>query len=273
MQISRPHWSYSQLAQYLRCPLQYYFERIARLPKPFLPSGLVLGRAVHEGLAEYHRRLQKHQACSGEIIRKKFRAAWRQAESEGQIQYRPGETRQELIELGTTLLDTYLQQSPPAQIVAVEQTWVVPLVTSGGEILDKPLVAVVDLVVRESEQLVVTEFKTSSRRYSQADLDSAQQATSYAHVMQDRFARLPLIRYIVLVKTKTPTIQQIEAKRTAAEVLRLGDIFQSVEWAIAAGAFYPVESPQNCSGCAFREACRAWKGPSGPNSLKPEAGG
>ena len=25
--LSRPHWSYSQLNGYLRCPLQYFFER------------------------------------------------------------------------------------------------------------------------------------------------------------------------------------------------------------------------------------------------------
>ena len=29
----RPHWSYSQLFQFLRCPLSYYFERVLRLER------------------------------------------------------------------------------------------------------------------------------------------------------------------------------------------------------------------------------------------------
>ena len=50
---SRPHWSYSQLNQYMRCPLQYYFERIVKLDRPFVPSGLLFGSAIHEALAEF----------------------------------------------------------------------------------------------------------------------------------------------------------------------------------------------------------------------------
>jgi RecB family exonuclease len=50
----RPHWSYSQISQYLRCPLQYYFQRILKLPEPWVSSNLVLGSAVHAALAEYH---------------------------------------------------------------------------------------------------------------------------------------------------------------------------------------------------------------------------
>ncbi len=51
----RPHTSYSAVAQYQRCPLQYYFQRILKLPSDTVASGLVLGGAVHEALAEYHK--------------------------------------------------------------------------------------------------------------------------------------------------------------------------------------------------------------------------
>ncbi len=260
MQIPRPHWSYSQLAQYLRCPLQYYFERIARLPRPFAPSGLVLGRAVHEALAEYHRRLQRNETNGMEAIKTTFRLAWKQAESERPIQYRPGETQQGLIELGLGLLDLYLNQPAPENIVAVEQSWLVPIITSRGEILEKPLAATIDLLIQEDERLVVTEFKTSSRRYSQTEVEIAQQATAYVQVINSRYQQLPQVRYVVLVKNNPPAIQEIKAKRTESELHRLGDIFQMVERSIAAGGFYPIESAQNCSSCAFRQPCREWKG-------------
>ena len=57
MDRSHPHWSYSAISQYLRCPLQYFFQRILGLPSRSIGLGLVLGSAVHAGLAEYHRRL------------------------------------------------------------------------------------------------------------------------------------------------------------------------------------------------------------------------
>ena len=46
MGFHRKHWSYSAINQYLRCPLQYYFERVLRLPKPTVGSGLVLGEVI-----------------------------------------------------------------------------------------------------------------------------------------------------------------------------------------------------------------------------------
>ena len=38
----RPHWSYSSLAQYLRCPLQYYFERVVHLERVTTPMPWLL---------------------------------------------------------------------------------------------------------------------------------------------------------------------------------------------------------------------------------------
>ena len=128
MQLTRAHWSYSQLAQYLRCPLQYFFERIARLPKPFAPSGLVLGRAVHEALAGYHRSVQQQQTCHVVDVQRFFLLAWESAESERPIQYRSGESQGSIVEQGLALLSCYLRQPPPEQIIAVEQCWLVHLV-------------------------------------------------------------------------------------------------------------------------------------------------
>jgi ATP-dependent helicase/DNAse subunit B len=72
----RPHWSYSQISQYLRCPLQYYFERILKLERPFAPSAMTLGSAVHEGLADYHRHLQLGQPLPENHVQQTFLSAW-----------------------------------------------------------------------------------------------------------------------------------------------------------------------------------------------------
>ena len=43
---------------------------------------------------------------------------------------------------------------------------------------------------------------------------------------------------------------------------RLGDIVQTIEKAVDAGIFYPVESAMNCSTCSYRQPCREWGRPS-----------
>lgn len=256
----RPHWSYSQLSQFMRCPLQYFFERIAKLPKPFLPSGMVLGSAVHQSLAEYHRGHQSNQPSSKDHIRQTFLAAWTEAEQERPIQYRSGDNRSQSLEQGVALLELYQDQPPPEQILAVEQSMMVPLENSRGQFLERPLVAVIDLLYREEQTLVVNEFKTSSRKYSDSEVDNGLQPSAYVHAVQQRYNERARVRYTILVKTKSPAIQNLETARTDADLTRLGDIAEAIERAIASEAFYPIESPMNCSGCPFFRPCREWIG-------------
>ncbi len=256
--ITRPHWSYSQLSQFMRCPLQYYFERIAKLPKPFLPSGLVLGTAVHQALAEYHRRLQSKKSATRDEVRTAFLEAWNDAEKEKPVQFRNGENRQKAQDQGIALLELYQEQPPPKQIVAIEQSMMVPLENSRGQFLEKPLVAVVDLLYRESQELVVNEFKTSGRRFADSEVDNGLQASAYVHAVLQRYDERARVRYTILVKSKSPTIQNLETARTDSDLTRLGDIAEAIERAIASEVFYPVETPMNCSGCPFFRPCRDW---------------
>lgn len=245
----------------MRCPLQYFFERVLKLHRPFTGSGLVLGSAVHEGLAEYHRSHQTGQPATVEKIHGVFRSAWIGKEAAGTIQFRDGESRTEVIDQGIALLETYMAEPPPQNILAVEQEMTVPLHTSDGEFLEKPLVAVIDLLNREPEGLAVTEFKTSGRRFNEFEADTTLQATCYAHAVQQRYDEPVAVKYTVLVKTKKPSVQHLETARTDADLGRLGDIVAAVERAIDARAFFPIESPMNCSGCPFRIPCREWSGP------------
>jgi putative RecB family exonuclease len=64
----RPHWSYSQLSTYLRCPLQYFFQYVLGLPRKTIPGSMALGSAVHEALATYHRTVQSGQPISSDDI-------------------------------------------------------------------------------------------------------------------------------------------------------------------------------------------------------------
>ncbi|MBX9792304.1 MAG: PD-(D/E)XK nuclease family protein [Pirellulales bacterium] len=258
--IIRPHWSYSQLAQYLRCPLQYYFERVAKLPRPFVASGMALGSAVHTSLAEYHLHVQQNQAVPDGHIQQTFVTALANQVQSAPIQFRNGETKSELIDDGVALIEMYLSEPPPRNIVGIEQQFIVPIRNSAGEFLEKPLVAIVDLLTKDESGLTVTELKTASKRYSDNGADRVLQATCYRHAVEERFDEPASVTYKVLVRTKTPTLQEVEADRDFLDAGRLGDVIETVERAIAAEAYYPIASAMNCATCPFYKPCREWTG-------------
>ena len=258
MATIRPHWSYSAITQYLRCPLQYFFQRVLGIPSHSIGTGLALGSAVHAGLAEYHQRLQRKDVIDTEAVLKAFHECWDEKELNETIQYRDGDTREDSIEQGVHLLELYLKETPPEGIIAVEQRILVPLYNSQGEYLETPLVAITDLITETDAQLTVREFKTSGRAYSESDVASSLQPTCYVHAVRETLGRDANVEYTVLVKTKTPKIQRLKTSRYAEDCGRLGDLVQTIQRAVDLGIFYPVESPMNCSTCPYRQPCREW---------------
>lgn len=254
----RPHWSYSAISQYLRCPLQYFFQRVLGLPSRTTASGLALGSAVHAAIAEYHRRLQRHEEVVVEGVVKKFRDAWGEREEKEEIAFKEGDNRTDCIEQGVSLIEIYLKQPPPQGIVAVEREILAPLYNSHGEFLETPLLAVTDLITAEDSTLTVNEFKTSGRAYSESEVATSLQPTCYGHAVQQEFGEVAAIEYTILVKTKTPKVQRLKTARTADDFGRLGDLVETIERAVHVGIFYPVETPLNCSTCQYRRQCREW---------------
>jgi CRISPR/Cas system-associated exonuclease Cas4 (RecB family) len=256
---SRPHWSYSAVNQYLRCPLQYYFERVLKLPRTTVNSGLVFGSVVHDTLAVFHLGLQRKEAISRNELQKTFVAGWNTRVDEEIITFKPTESADDLLEKGLSLIELYVQEPPTERIVSVEQSAIVPLRNSKGEYLEKPLVAIADLVTREDGTLKINEFKTSARAYSKFEVESSLQATCYANAMLESYGEEAKIQFTVFVKTKTPKIQKLQTTRTDSDLGRLGDLVETIDLAAQNETFYPVENCLNCSGCSFRQQCREWK--------------
>ena len=260
MNTPRPHWSYSSISQYLRCPLQYYFERVLKLPRTSIGSGLILGSATHNALAAYHISLMNGDVPKTDDIHEAFLDTWTSKESRETIDYKATENRDDLIAQGIALVELYLQEPPPTQIVMVEQRVLVPIRNSDGDYLETPLVAVSDLITREDDGVLkVNEFKTSGRSYGEFEVERSLQATCYVNAAWETFGEWASVEFSVLVKTKTPKLQRLRTARNEDDLGRLGDVVENVEQAVHAGIFYPVESPMNCSTCSFRTQCREWK--------------
>jgi putative RecB family exonuclease len=259
--VTRPHWSYSSVSQYLKCPLQYYFERIAKLPRKGTTDAQVLGSAVHSALATYHRQLQSGEATTSGSIRQAYLDAWDNLIGNNEVVALGGKPLDNSRDLGMTLVEVYLEQPPSGTIIAVESPMMAPIANSRGDYLEKPVMIVADLVSRQEDgTLQITEIKTSGRAYSESEVATSLQPTFYANALYEMTGKEPGVEFTVLVKTKVPKLQKIQAIRTISDYQRLGDLVGVVEKAVEAGAFYPVESPINCSGCPFYRPCRQWSG-------------
>ncbi len=269
MHRQRPHWSYSSISQYLTCPLRYYFQRIRCLPQPTVSSGLVLGSAVHAALAEYHKGIQNGTGSRRDEIQRAYSESWNERDN-SVIAYKDSESRQDLFDQGMALVDLYLKEPPPERIVAVEQPMMAPVKTSRGEYLETPLLAVADLIVAADDGLVVREFKTSARAYASGEAAASLQPTCYVHAVEEAYGEPTTVEYVVLVKTKVPKLQRLDATRSPEELGRLGDIIETIERAVQANIYYPVENQIHCSSCPYREPCREWGRPKIPaESLLP----
>ncbi len=70
------HLSNSQISLYSQCSLKYKFQYIDEIPKPFKPSGLALGSAVHSALSWLNKQRMNGDNVSLERLYKIFDADW-----------------------------------------------------------------------------------------------------------------------------------------------------------------------------------------------------
>jgi putative RecB family exonuclease len=265
--VTRPHWSYSSVNQFLKCPLQFYFERVLKLPRKTVTDAQVLGSSVHSALAVYHRKLQSREPVTTHQVHQAYLGAWNDQAGNGQIVNSGDKPLVDSRDLGLDLVDVYLNEPPPETIIAVESPMMTPIANSHGEYLEMPLLIVADLITRQEDStLQVNEIKTAGRSYSESEVATSLQPTFYANALYETTREQSAIEFTVLVKTKLPKVQKIQAIRTLTDFQRLGDIIEAVERSIEAESFFPIESPINCSGCCFYRECREWTGPGSSNS-------
>jgi PD-(D/E)XK nuclease superfamily protein len=127
-------------------------------------------------------------------------------------------------------------QDPAVEIVHVQRRLTVPLIDQQtGEVLERQLVVVMDLLERDREgHLVVVDLKATARKYTELQVETSLQLTvySYAAEMGGLADRGDVrLRFDVLTKTKQPEFHRyptsrdrradVKLFRLASEVLRV----------------------------------------------------
>ena len=148
----------------------------------------------------------------------------------------------------------------PRTVEAVEYPFSVPLYDpDGGKKLEYALVGLIDLIESDEEgNLIIGELKTSSKRFADSQGETQLDGLVYAYALDQLGFRTDghrtLIRYDVLVKTKTPGFQQVYFNKESGDYRRLTRWIKEILQAIDRESFFP-NFGWACKQCPFKRVC------------------
>jgi CRISPR/Cas system-associated exonuclease Cas4 (RecB family) len=249
--------SNSQINLYSQCSLKYKFQYVDLLPKPFKPSGLAFGSAIHSALSWFHRESMTNGKVPLEKLFKIFDADWFSLRTETEIRYKDGEEEMKLAVLAKEMLRQYFEL-PPKKAKGTEIPFSVPLIEPGnGKSPAIDIEGVIDLI--EADE-VITEFKTSAQMMNSKEADQSLQLTIYSYAFEMLYRRPPKsLKVIDFVKSKKPKLIILETKRDSGSYMKLYGIASQVLKGISGKIFFPRTSFW-CKDCEYRDHCKAWKG-------------
>ena len=181
--------------------------------------------------------------------------AWRPHDPDA-ITFGSSETRASLDALAGKMLTAFLN-SVQGRVLGVEEEIRGMLVEGVPDLFGR-----VDLLMEDSDSLVITDIKTSRGKWSQEQVeDSCEQLLLYSHLASEISpGKKIMTRFLVLTKTKEPVIEEHVREVEPAAVKRTLAGVERVWRAIESGVFYPAPSTMSCASCGYRAACRAWAG-------------
>ena len=253
-----PHLSSSSISDYVDCGLLYKFGRIDRVPREFTADSLEYGTCAHRVLADIYQGKLLNSPLKLKEILELFSRYWTEAaDNNDKIKFADGKDFETYLIAGRELFTTYFNKIPDDnfKVLAIEEAFSFKI-----EGLDTPIIGACDLIEEDSGTIIITDWKTAGKSYSNDDVDKNFQLTLYQMAAQaNGFAdREILLRFDCLIKTKTPKFEQYYTTRSDEDIIRAKKKIMTVADGISKGVFVPNDGHWKCKGCAFAENCRNW---------------
>jgi CRISPR/Cas system-associated exonuclease Cas4 (RecB family) len=250
-----PRTSASQLVSFSMCPRKFFLSYIERAEPEFRSISLTLGSAVHESITWFFgERLEGRTPTIDDATRiaKADLCADGNCTNLRWKQHTPATLEAEAVRL----VRMYLEAKGSLAVIAVEQTFTVPLVDlTTGEILGRQIRGYFDLTLEDR----IIEIKTAAKAWSDWDLQRHLQIGCYAYASHLLHGGNSLIEVHALVKLKTaPRVQQLVVERSAVDLWWWLRAAAEIESAIAAGNYPPSPGPL-CRECEFQRRCESMK--------------
>jgi putative RecB family exonuclease len=253
------HLSASSIGTYVECSLMYKFGKIDHIPMEYNPDNLVFGTCIHITLEHFYQEKMIGEKLLLKDIHEIFEKTWKsRAEDKIDIQYSKDYDFKSMLMLGKDLLTVWYNKLPDDNytIIGIEEAF--SFYIPGIPI---PFIGAMDLIEEdEAGTIIITDFKTSGKAYSIADVDQNQQLTLYQLAMksmgyQDREI---LLKFDTLIKTKTRRFEQYWTTRSELDEHRLIRKSLQVWDGIQKSVFIPNDTSWKCNNCSYKTACNEW---------------
>ena len=247
-----PHWSYSAFQTYLSCPRRYKFRYLEHAEVERTSVSLPFGRAFHAVLSE---RARKGTDFTVEDAKEDFAVYFRgETEVSENLTYsKPDEDFWFWERRGYDMLEVaFAEWSDDYAVKSVAEAFSVEVPG-----LSKPLIGEFDLVVTDGGATTIADWKTASAKWPAGKVGNDLQVTVFTYSYYRLYRQVPLFRFDLFVKSKTPTHHQFYTTRNQDDFDRFVYLAGKIEKAVNTGIFLPVESYINCTECAYSSRCKA----------------
>lgn len=237
-------YSYTQLAQYLACPLRYRYRYLDGWQEKEARAGMLFGRAFETALGALFRHEDPGQALFD---------AWSEYKH-CSLEYPRHDTWDDMFRSGILLLQRFVQDdrvriAKPRRDLQIKFT---RQLANGNE-----FVAYIDAIGRVDGQLAVIDWKTTAARYPEqleGLLALDPQLACYSWITGE-----PSVAFVVFVRKRLPEVQYLRAVISDEQRSRFVQVLEDTIARIESARF-PARSgirfPQNgCVSCSHLGLC------------------
>jgi len=237
-------YSYTQIAQYLRCPRSYRYRYLDGWKEKDSRASLLFGRCFEQALGAYFRREDSAAALFAE---------WAKYQ-DAQLEYSHGDSWERMFRQGVQLLERLAQDdrieiSQPSRKM---QTKLMRSLPNGND-----FVAYVDAIGKLDGNCRLLEWKTTTSRYPEEPsglLTLDPQLICYSWI-----SGITEVALIAFVRKRFSEIQYLKTTITDTQREEFGRMVETTASHIEAGEFLPhsgIRFPQNgCISCPQLGLC------------------
>jgi len=239
--------SYSQVETYERCPLQYKYRYIVKIPVPTSPA-LSFGDTIHRTLHAFYEKVQKKEFVNTSTLLGIYEDLWRS------VGYRDKEYEEKMKQHGVTLLEEFIDKGfdPMLHVLALEQPFkikITPTLSLGGKI---------DRIDRRGDgKLEIIDYKTGSAP-KKRDPSEDMQLSVYALAAHEQGVYGEKIENIIVSFYFLEGQQKISGTRNKEQLEKVKQSVLDTAGQISMSSFTPKPG-KHCDFCEFRLICEAWK--------------
>ena len=205
--IGRRHLSWSAISTYQSCSLKFAFRYLEGLPEETVSASLIFGSAIHSSIqVHFEELLAGNPAPDLNTLLDAYRAEWSVRESEN-VKFGKGDDAATLEALAERMLAAFQESDlakPEGAILGIEEELRGPVIDGCPDLLAR-----LDLVVENDDELVVTDFKTSRSRWSTQQFEQSIDQLLLYHEIAGKLAGDKPVRlqFSVITKANNPTVE------------------------------------------------------------------